>query len=384
MLFAGTGNGFHYSPDDGKSWKPFKTGLPAAPVTWIEVQKRAHDVVVSTYGRGLYILRDITTLEHDDRTSTSASLLYAPRNGVREARSGSADFIYSMPEGVTGQVQFEILDQSGKTIRTWSVPSRAGLNRVSWDLRSDGPRQVALRTIPPDNPQIWEEARFKGRDTRPIIHWGIQNPQRAGAIAAPGRYSVRMTVAGQQQTKPFEVEKDPSLPSSVEDIAENTRVQQRIVGDINQTVDMVNQLEVMRKQIEDQMKAQKENAAVVKALTELDRKAMDVELQLLSRTELHSDDKWYVEAVQGLPQSDLALRHDWDGRRRCAGGRRLPSDSCVDEGVGRDRSRACKGKERLRRLRSEGTARVQQVHVGQNSPHWSIRSPRRLARGSGF
>ena len=41
MLFAGTGNGFHYSPDDGKSWKPFKTGLPAAPVTWIEVQKRA-------------------------------------------------------------------------------------------------------------------------------------------------------------------------------------------------------------------------------------------------------------------------------------------------------------------------------------------------------
>jgi photosystem II stability/assembly factor-like uncharacterized protein len=298
MLFAGTGNAFYYSLDDGKTWKQFKTGLPAAPVTWIEVQKRAHDIVVSTYGRGLYILRDITRLEQEDRVSSSTTVLYSARNGVREARGGSADFIYSLPEGVTGQVQFEILDQSGKAMRTWSVPARAGLNRVVWDLRSDGPRQIALRTIPPDNPHIWEEARFKGRDTRPIIHWGIQNPQRVGAIAAPGTYSVRMTIAGQQQTKTFEIEKDPSIPSSTEDIAENSRVQQRMVGDINQTADMVNQLEVIRKQIEDQMKAQKGNAFIVKALTELDRKAIDVELQLLSRTELHSDDKWYVEAYK--------------------------------------------------------------------------------------
>ena len=61
MLFAGTGNAFHYSLDDGKRGSAFKSGLPAAPVTWIEVQQRAHDVVLSTYGRGLYVLRDITT-----------------------------------------------------------------------------------------------------------------------------------------------------------------------------------------------------------------------------------------------------------------------------------------------------------------------------------
>ena len=206
--------------------------------------------------------------------------------------------MYSLPDGSTGQVQFDVLDPAGKTLRAWSVPARGGLNRVSWDLRSEGPRQIALRTIPPDNPHIWEEARFKGRDTRPIIHWGIQNPQRAGALAAPGKYSVRMTVGGQQQTKPFEIEKDPSVPSSIEDIAENTRVQLRMVEDINQTVDIVNQLEVIRKQIEDQVKAQKGNASIAKSLTELDRKAMDVELQLLSRTELHSDDKWYVEAYK--------------------------------------------------------------------------------------
>ena len=44
-------------------WKQLQNGLPAAPVSWIVVQKQAHDVVVSTYGRGLYIMEDITPLE---------------------------------------------------------------------------------------------------------------------------------------------------------------------------------------------------------------------------------------------------------------------------------------------------------------------------------
>ena len=40
MLFAGTGHGFYYSIDDGAHWTQFKDGLPAAPVTWIEVAPR--------------------------------------------------------------------------------------------------------------------------------------------------------------------------------------------------------------------------------------------------------------------------------------------------------------------------------------------------------
>ena len=63
LLFAGTGNGLYYSLDDGAHWTALQTGLPAAPVTWAVVQPRFHDLVVSTYGRGLYILDDITPLE---------------------------------------------------------------------------------------------------------------------------------------------------------------------------------------------------------------------------------------------------------------------------------------------------------------------------------
>jgi photosystem II stability/assembly factor-like uncharacterized protein len=299
MLFAGTGNAFHYSMDDGRTWRQFKDGLPPAPVTWIVVQKQHHDVVVSTYGRGLYILHDITRLEQSDRIDTTAdAFLYEPRPGFRFARNGRAEFTYALKSAPSSPIRFEILDAAGTVVRAMDVPGRVGDNRAIWDLRYEGPRQVALRTTPPDNPFIWAEPRFKGQTTRPINHWGIQQPQRSGPLAAPGQYTVKMTYDGRTQTKPFEVIKDSRITSSDDDLAASTAMQIRIRDDINETADMVNRLEIMRKQIEDLLATQKGRSDVVKALTDLDRKLVDVELQLVSRTDLHSDDKWFVEAYK--------------------------------------------------------------------------------------
>ncbi len=83
MLFAGTGHAFFYSLDDGGHWTQFKAGLPAAPVSWIAVQKDMHDVVISTYGRGLFLLKDITRLEQQDQVPADApAYLYAPHAGL--------------------------------------------------------------------------------------------------------------------------------------------------------------------------------------------------------------------------------------------------------------------------------------------------------------
>src|SRR5262249_7321379 len=80
LLFAGTGNGLYYSTDDGGHWTALQTGLPHAPVSWAVVQKEFHDLVVSTYGRGFYILDDITPLEQIAQDATEApSRFFAPR-----------------------------------------------------------------------------------------------------------------------------------------------------------------------------------------------------------------------------------------------------------------------------------------------------------------
>jgi len=189
-------------------------------------------------------------------------------------------------------------------IRTIESPAgRGGVNRLIWDLRHEGPRQVAFRTTPPDNPHIWDEPRFKGRDTRPVVHWGIEGAQVTGPIATPGKYGVRVRIGSQTFTRSLEVVKDPSIGASDADLQASTAMQIRIRDDMSATADMVNDLEVMRKQIEDDLKANDMKASGVKAeaeraLRELDQKLLAVELRLVSRTELHSDDKWYVESYK--------------------------------------------------------------------------------------
>ncbi len=299
MLFAGTGHGFFYSLDDGARWTQFKDGLPAAPVTWIVVPKLFHDVVISTYGRGLFILHDITRLEQSDRVPTDADMfLYAPRPGFRLARSGTVDLLYSLKSAQDAPAKVEILDAGGSVIRTLQGSTQSGLNRVVWDLRYEPPHPVELRTTPPDNPHIWEEPRFKEKETRPIVHWGIEQAISAAPIAAPGRYTARLTVNGRPVTQPIDVLKDPSIPSADDDLAASTRTQIRIRDDMTRAADIVNRIEELRKQIEDQLARAKRKAAAEKALVEMDRKLLAVELRLLSRTELHSDDKWYVEAYK--------------------------------------------------------------------------------------
>ena len=295
MLFAGTGHGFYYSLDDGSHWTQFKAGLPQTAVSWIVVPKLWHDVVVSTYGRGIFILKDIAPLERAGEIADADVVLYPPHPGYRQARTGRADVTFALKQSSPRPARVEILDSAGTVVRTLQSPTRAGYNRVVWDLRYDLPHVVALRTPAPDNPHIFEEPRFRNRPTRPITHWGIQGAQTGGPLAVPGRYTVRVTVNGTTETQPLVVLKDPEITTSDADLAASTQAQVRVRNGLTASADLVNRLEVMRKQIIDQQRANAEKPDVVSALKDLDARMMNVELMLVSRSDLESDDKYYVE-----------------------------------------------------------------------------------------
>lgn len=295
MLFAGTGHAFYYSLNDGAHWTQFQAGLPAAPVSWVVVPKRWNDVVVSTYGRGLYILRDVTALaEGATATPASEPRLFAPHLAFRQPRTGHADFTFELPRAVNN-VQVTVLDESGSEVRAYTMRGHAGLNRVPWDLRYEPAEQVALRTVAPDNPFIFDEPRFDGQPTRPILHWGIEAPVRTGPIAAPGRYTVRLIVDGKTFNEPFVVIRDPAMPSSDADLVASTKAQVRVRNDMNDAAGMINAIEIMRKSIEDEKAANAGKADVISALDRLETQMLGVEHQLLSRSDLQSDDKYFVE-----------------------------------------------------------------------------------------
>jgi hypothetical protein len=298
LLFAGTGNSLFYSLDDGEHWTNLQTGLPHATVSWIVVQKRFHDLVVSTYGRGIYILDDISPLEQKAGNSGDAAVrLFANRAAYRFSRNPLAFIDYELKAAPKGPIQIDILDSSGQVIRHLEPRAHAGLNRSSWDLHYEGPHAVRLRTTPAENPHIWEEPRFRGQDWRPITHWGMEsNPP--GPLVAPGKYTVKLTVDGQSFTQSVEVLRDPKITTSDEDIQRSVKLQLRIRDDVTKTADMINNLEWSRKQLGDleRMYAESKNQEMVKSIQDMDRRMQGVEYKLVSKALTTSDDKYYVEA----------------------------------------------------------------------------------------
>jgi photosystem II stability/assembly factor-like uncharacterized protein len=302
LLFAGTGNGLYYSLDDGGHWTALQEGLPHAPVTWAVVQKNFHDLVLSTYGRGIYILDDITPLEQMAQGNSDAAVrLFASRDTYRVTRGGRAFLNFSLKAVPKKPAEIEILDSGGKVVRKLNAPGKAGINRVMWDLRYEPPRLPALRTDAPDNPHIWDEPRFRGKDSRPVLHWGIEEAE-VGPVVPAGKYSARLAVDGQSFTQPLTILRDPHSPGSDADIAATVRLQVQICDEITSIADTVNQIEWMRKQldvIEKMLHSQKkEDTGLLKPVEEMGQKMLSIETRLVGREPLNSDDKYYVDAYQ--------------------------------------------------------------------------------------
>ena len=336
LLFAGTGNGLYYSLDEGGHWTAMQAGLPAAPVTWVVVQPKFHDLVISTYGRGLFILDDITPLEQMvKRHSDAPVVLFEPRPSYRFVRGAQAMLNFSLKAAPKDPVELEIFDSQGSVVRVLEKKEPKdlvlGINRVKWDMRYDSPRVIALRTVAPDNSHIWEEPRFRDADARPITHWGSK-PGEVGPIAAAGSYSVRLKVDGQTYTQPLTVLSDPNAPGSRTDIELSVKTLLQIRDDISRVSDTVNQIEWQRKQIEvvetmlrpakkrdkpkveiaeegdepdteppeapplalsDSQEQQKKQ--LLTAAENLDKKLQALETRLVSQALRDSDDKYFVE-----------------------------------------------------------------------------------------
>ncbi|MGH8280112.1 MAG: WD40/YVTN/BNR-like repeat-containing protein, partial [Gammaproteobacteria bacterium] len=302
MLFAGTGHAFYYTLDNGKHWVHFNKGLPSAPVTWINVEPRMHDVDVSTYGRGDYILPDIITLEQSgspDPPDSGATRLFKPGPVFRQARSAyptaaepaRPNFQFYLASAPAKPVQLQILDSQENVIRTEHLDAHQGLNGAYWDLFYDMPTDVKLLTTPSENPYIWEEPRYKGKDFRTIIHWGV-NPHTGTPIVAPGDYQVRLTVDGQSYTQPFTVLKDPRIVASDAVLRDSTALQVQIADALTQSDGMVNAMEEWSKQIQDDLKKHS-SGSTANALTQLNAQILEVEDQLVSPEARLSDDKQY-------------------------------------------------------------------------------------------
>jgi len=313
LLFAGTENGIYVSFNDGKHWQPLQNNLPHVPVSWITVQPKFHDLVISTFGRGLYILDDITPLEQtSSKVLSSDAHLFNPRPAYRFRKTqktrGStndhsrgrnprygASINYYLKNKSSKPVTIKIKNQSGQVIRKLHGSSSKGINRVWWNLRYPHTDRVKLRTTPASHPHIWEENRFRGKKTRQIHHWGIAQAER-GPLVNPGKYTVQLKVGDKTMAQSLTVKKDPDTQASLNDIQEETAMWMSVYHDINHVVKMINQIERIRKQIENlpvYLTDNSDSTQIMQHAHALDQKAHAVENQLFQKYLANGVEKTY-------------------------------------------------------------------------------------------
>ena len=259
LLYAGTGNGLYVSFDDGAGWVSMRSNLPPAPVHWITVQERFNDLVVATYGRGFWILDDVTAIQQMAASAPTGPTLFAPRDAYRFRNRASAmsqpddpvvgrnpDFgasiHYYLPESLDEPVELEILDGGGAVVTTLSGASSAGLHRVMWGLRGTPTTQARLLTKPDEAPHI----EIPARGWRPMPDGG-----RVSIMVPPGEYTVRMTAADVVQEQPLVVLKDPHSEGSEATIAEQTALVRDIAAMVDRAAQLINEIEEIRVQLDD-------------------------------------------------------------------------------------------------------------------------------------
>ncbi len=295
LLYLGTEGGIYVSFDAGDHWQPLQMNLPHAPVYWITIQDHFNDLVIATYGRGFWILDDLTPLEQlTDRVRDAGMELLAPRPAYRfrsptQPAAPTIDMTvgqnppygaainYWLKTPSSGPVTVQILDAQGEVVRTLDGTTRAGLNRVTWDLRGEPSTPIRLRTSPeyaPDvtvGPDGWRPAPEGGRMT---------------ILQPPGTYTVKLVAGGQQATRPLTVLKEPNESATEADIQAQMAVLAGIRRDLETVADMVNAIEGVRVQLADLDRALEGNPnapAVKQAAGALEAKLLAIEDQLIQR-----------------------------------------------------------------------------------------------------
>ena len=225
LLYLGTEFGMFISFDDGGSWQPFQLNLPVTPVTDIKVVHG--DLVLSTMGRGFWIMDDLTPLHAlDDRVASASAYMFEVRDAYRLRYRGGfrfgapspdepvypdpgANIDYYLAEDASAPVALDIVDSGGNVIRSFSseapgevvipaepgmrewqlerfgtprLPDGAGAHRFTWDLSHPGP---------------WDASPMRAG--------------RGGPMVPPGTYTARLSTGDWSASRTFQVLLDPRV-----------------------------------------------------------------------------------------------------------------------------------------------------------------------------
>jgi photosystem II stability/assembly factor-like uncharacterized protein len=245
LLFAGTETTVYVSFDDGDHWQSLRLNLPSTSIRDMVFHTDDHmnDLVIGTYGRGFWVLDDMSPLRDiaakAQQIAVAPAYLFKPGDAIRSRMNSNWDqpmnpemphapnppfgalIYYHLSKPPAGEIKLQIFDSANKLVRMitstpppmyqrppypdyWLMPSseralstNVGTNRINWDLRYDDP--------PGYNPDINNQMNSAPGQVTPAPH---------GPLALPGTYTVKLLVDGATYTQTLVVHNDPRIGES--------------------------------------------------------------------------------------------------------------------------------------------------------------------------
>jgi len=246
LLYAGTSRGVFVSFDRGASWQSLRLNMPASPIYDLEIQPAAGDLLVVTYGRGVWVLDDLTPIRQLAKARADALYLFPLRTTYKMATNPPVntftkpalpvnEFIGPNPpygalisyylQQPAKAVTIDVLDGNGHVVRRLSAddsPGKAGIDRTNWDLHENGP--VKWHGTFKDN---------QGPDT--------------GADVVPGTYTIRVRANGRTSEQTAVLKPDPRDSGTPEQAQARYAFLHELYGELSGVDVMLNSIDAQLK-----------------------------------------------------------------------------------------------------------------------------------------
>ena len=281
LIYAGTVTSAYVSFDRGDHWQSLQLNLPSTVVSDMTIHD--NDLVISTYGRGFWILDDVSPLRQVKAAmaSTGPAYLFRPAPASRARWDNTQDtpvppemkvgdnppegaiLDYYLSSPASGTVTLAVSDAAGRVIREYSsvpppadttmanvpeywlappmvLPTTAGMHRVAWDLRYPDPPALNYGysgTLLDYREYTLSWHALPGLTPRTTL---------VGPMVLPGTYTATLTVNGRSNTQPVTIVADPRVPVPAAALAAQFQLQQRMVAGIGATYRAFNHIQELR------------------------------------------------------------------------------------------------------------------------------------------
>ena len=237
LLFAGTETGMYISHDDGISWNPFQLNLPIVPITDLTIKNGS--LIVSTQGRGIWILDDLTVIHQINPNTINQEIkLFKPKKSYRILGSGGLEEVLGKSDNLfltqgTNLANGVIIHFNIK--RYDSVMDKVAISIKEKDGTlikkfSNRDKNNKLKVKKGGNTFVWNTL-YNGPETpKDMIFWSASFD---GAKAVPGEYKVVLEKNQLSEEQDFTILPDPRSEVSISQM----KKQFDFINNINKTVD---------------------------------------------------------------------------------------------------------------------------------------------------